>query len=356
MLLKTLALVLMAAETVPTPSGVVAHEWGTFTSVAGPDGSPMRWYALGGPTKLPCFVYQSQMLTKSSVFTTVRMETPVIYFYAAHPVTLSVDVAFPAGTLTEWYPQARNESPARLTWKSVQVVPGEDLTLPTGGEGNHYYTARATDAAPLRVGKEQEKLLFYRGAGDLAVPIRARFREDGKVELLNVTAQTVASAFVFENREGRVGYRVVRDLSGTAAVDRPQLGADSAALRERLAEELTRAGLYPKEALAMVETWRDSWFEEGTRVIYLVPRPVVEAALPLTISPAAAQTERVFVGRVEMLSPEMAGEIDSAVQKGDRSVVGKYGRFLQAFWTSLHGENAYLPPGMAVNGQGGCAK
>jgi hypothetical protein len=30
-------------------------------------------------------------------------------------------------------------------------------------------------------------------------------------------------------------------------------------------------GLFPKEAHAMVDTWRDSWFEEGTRAFYILP-------------------------------------------------------------------------------------
>jgi len=36
------------------------HEWGTFTSVAGPDGKTAQWLPLAGPTDLPCFVEQFQ--------------------------------------------------------------------------------------------------------------------------------------------------------------------------------------------------------------------------------------------------------------------------------------------------------
>ena len=35
----------------------------------------------------------------------------------------------------------------------------------------------------------------------------------------------------------------------------------------------------------MIETWRDSWFEEGLRVFYIVPRARVDFDLPLSISP-----------------------------------------------------------------------
>jgi hypothetical protein len=355
MLFELAALFLMAAETVPTPSGVIAHEWGTFTSVAGREGAPVRWFALGGPAKLPCFVHRPEAYSKD-VYTLVRMETPVVYFYSARKTTLSVNVQFRHGLLTEWYPNALNDGRSQLEWKSVQVLPGEDPTLPAGGEGNHYYAARATDAAPLRVGKEAEKLLFYRGVGDMDVPVRPRFTADGKIEVRNTSAETVPSAIVFENREGKMGHRVLRDLHGTATLDVPSLDGSLTAVREQLAAELERAGLYPKEARAMLETWRDSWFEPGLRVMYIVPRAAVDAELPLTIRPAASDVARVFVGRVEMLSPAMAADVEKIVTTHDRTAAPKYGRFLEAFWQSLHGEGNYLPPGLAPVGAGGCAQ
>jgi hypothetical protein len=354
MFFKAFALFLMAAETVPTPGGVVAHEWGTFTSVADRDGAPMVWLALGGPSKLPCFVYHSEIQTKYSFPTIVRMETPVVYFYSGRPVTLSVDVNFRQGVLTEWYPAARNDASGRLEWKNVQVLPGEDPAFLSGGEGNHYYAARATDAAPLRVGKEQEKLLFYRGAGVIDVPVRPRFNADGKIEV-RVT-QPVAAAFLFENRGGKVGYRAVHDLRDSAVVDAPSLEGDAARLREEFAAELVKAGLYPKEARAMLETWRDSWFEEGMRVIYLVPRTLVDKALPLEIAPDPRETSRVFVGRVEMLSPAVKAELEAAVANRNRAGVAKYGRFAQSFWQLSHGAQSYIPADLRPEGTGGCAR
>ena len=106
----------------------------------------------------------------------------------------------------------------------------------------------------------------------------------------------------------------------------------------------------------MVQTWRDSWFEEGLRVIYLVPRTVVDGALSLTIAPAAQEMARVFVGRVEMMSPAMQAEVESAVAHEDRTVAAKYGRFLDAFWRALHGETTNLPSGLVASRAGGCAQ
>src|SRR5580704_17146711 len=39
---------------------------------------------------------------------TVRMETPVIYFYSPREVTARVKVFFPKGVITEWYPNGDN--------------------------------------------------------------------------------------------------------------------------------------------------------------------------------------------------------------------------------------------------------
>ena len=49
---------------------------------------------------------------------------------------------------------------------------------------------------------------------------------------------------------------------------------------------LVEQGLYEKEARAMVNTWQDQWFaEEGTRVLYLLPRAWTDRTLPLQVSP-----------------------------------------------------------------------
>ena len=66
------------------------HEWGTFTSIAGKDGVALEWRPLNGPTDLPKFVHTIQKAgdglrhrqTKLDLVASVRMETPVLYFYS----------------------------------------------------------------------------------------------------------------------------------------------------------------------------------------------------------------------------------------------------------------------------------
>ena len=67
---------------------------------------------------------------------------------------------------------------------------------------------------------------------------------------------------------------------------------------------LMDAGLYRKEADAMIQTWWPSYFERaGFRVFWVVPQESADAVLPLSVTPAPQKTVRVMVGRTEILSP-----------------------------------------------------
>src|SRR6202158_2060298 len=104
---------LMGSEKAPVFSGLTAHEWGTFTSIAGRDGQAVEWSPLTGSTDLPAFVERFRNAGfKRGLRGTVRMETPVIYLYDSREETVSVKVAFSKGLITEWYPRASRVEPA----------------------------------------------------------------------------------------------------------------------------------------------------------------------------------------------------------------------------------------------------
>ena len=103
-----------AKEARPVYSGLTAHEWGTFTSIAGRDGSAVEWLPLTGSTDLPGFVEHFRYNGfKLGLRGTVRMETPVLYFYDSRQETVSVKVSFAKGLITEWYPHAAHVEPAK---------------------------------------------------------------------------------------------------------------------------------------------------------------------------------------------------------------------------------------------------
>jgi len=268
------------------------------------------------------------------------METPVIYFYAPGDLTVDVKVQFKEGTISEWYPQAAvtplNIEPSRfarpgfestIAWNDIKVTPRATENFPTDPSSSHYYAARATDAAPLRAGREQEKFLFYRGVGKFMPPLTAVVNDHGGIDVRNENGEPLGDVVLFENRGGAITYQIQHATTASARFDQlPELG-DLPALYRALERILVSAGLYPKEAAAMVATWRDSWFEEGTRVFSVVPRSTIDAVLPLDIRPQPAETARVFVGRTEIVTRRTIDDVKAAILRNDRPSLRKYGRF-----------------------------
>jgi len=347
--------------------GLTVHEWGTFTSVAGEDGSAVEWNALGCKSDLPGFVNDyGYRGFKWSLQGTVRMETPVMYFYSPREMEAHVKVSFPQGLITEWYPQAEYQvyqksgdgkamrrlptnlngidtSLTSLTgaieWSKIKVEPDTSPMLPIENGPSRYYAARATDAAPITVGEEHEKFLFYRGVARFPVPLSVRLERDGRVAVQNTGSEPVPVAILFENRAGHMGFRNVGVIADAVTLDRPSLDGSMAVLRYDLEAALTAQGLYPAEARAMLSTWQDSWFEEGSRLIYILSSHAVDRIVPLYVDPAPAETERVFVGRIELVTPEIENSVEQAIVKRDRPAMERYGRFLDAILTRISAES-----------------
>lgn len=366
LIISAAALLIAAENRIGQPTGLTVHEWGTFTTVAGEDGTPIEWDTLGCKNDLPTFVHDYGYRNfKWRVPATVRMETPVLYFYTARELEAHVKVGFSQGLITEWYPQAINPVDQRsaisdamrrldgnlngvdpslrsltggIEWKNVKVQPGTDPVLPLERGANHYYAARGTDAAPLTVGNQHEKFLFYRGVGRFPIPLAARVAE-GKISVENRGNAVVPSLILFENRGGRIGYRNAGAMSGGVTLERPALDASFPQLQSDLEAALVAQGLFPKEAHAMVETWRDSWFEEGSRLIYILPASAVDAILPLQVEPAPLQTSRVFVGRMELVTPETKRAVQEGIARNDRTIADRYGRFLEPILARIATKN-----------------
>lgn len=359
--LVVLAVVVSGAITSRSPAGepaksvapaapatqLVVHEWGTFTSFAGSDGVPAHFSS--NYTDLPPFIYSQTgpRTTKKVRITrdgTISMETPVIYFYSERDMKLSVKVDFPRGWITEWYPFA-STSPApagpagqSMQW-DVRLLPGESVRFPGNPNNkNNYYQARDTDSAPLQVEAkrasedddlhggesrgdslvQREKFLFYRGVGTFPPPATLKALGGGKVLISNAASGRIDGLVLVNVQAANVGFKVLGGLGAggeTTATIPPPEGRKSD-LVEKLVKLLTSAGLYEKEAQAMVKTWDSAWFgESGTRLLYLVPKARMEELLPLTINPKPTETSRVLVGRHDFLTPEQEAEVDDVVKR-----------------------------------------
>jgi hypothetical protein len=381
---------LQAAAPAPAAPPLVVHEWGTFTSVQGHTGKQV-WWLPHLATELPQFVYDRHVQdggfkglkligSKGTEMAILRMETPVIYFYSDIERAVDVRVSLPQGQITEWYPQATRIGPYYTTdgrqskeemtrslieWKGVTILPrttaeisASNLIRATDGpQTDHYYSARATDANLLRVsspharkGTEYERDLFYRGLTEFPGPLTATV-DPGETQLILTAAgpEPLSDLFVMTVKQGLMRYqrvdRVTPNQSTDVTLDAVPF-ADLNDVRAHLMEDVVKAlvghGLYEKEARAMVDTWKDQWFaEEGSRVLYLLPRAWTDRVLPLQVTPRPDRVVRVMVGRAEVIMPSIERRLQEEVQAfsmGDadaqaRAVMAvqnmNLGRFLQ---------------------------
>jgi len=346
----TLALFLALILAVPAhgQDKLVVHEWGTFTNFAGSDGIHLEFRPLIGED-LPSFVYTSakpgtglrsgpacgcgscsancgcgngkrgagcgcKLCSRSRV----RMETPVLYFYADREQVVSVKVGFPQGKITEWYPQARAVDKG-IDWGKIRIMPRAKPRYPNDNRKSHYYPARETDASPIRVcggyGNQFEKFLFYRGVGNFSLPLKLTALGNDQFRLDNTGKQPIRSLFLVRIKGGKIWFSAYDQVKQTRQLQLSAEPSTTEALSAQLIHALVKGGLYQKEAQAMLKTWRTSWFtEEGTRLLYLVPEELTEKILPLEIKPAPQALVRILVGRLEILTPEQEATIARLVR------------------------------------------
>jgi hypothetical protein len=367
--LKHASSVTASEQDSPANADITVHEWGTFTSISGSSGQAIDWLPLTGSTDLPSFVeHLRESSFKGGLHGTIRMETPVLYFYSPRETTVSVKVSFAKGLITEWYPHSnyvaasnprtdfsldQMRSAGGITWNCVHIEPARPANFPREDTENHYYAARETSSAPLRVptpaGDQQERFLFYRGVSAVTPLISAILTANGTVVIRRDTASArnvagaqeqttpgaITEVILFERRGDRVGYTILGPLHDEAALVAPTLDGYLESLFSHLEGLLISQGLFPEEAHAMLETWKNSWFEEGSRLFYIVPRNFLDSVLPLSISPAPVETTRVFLGRLELITPATEQDVESAFASGDSATLAKYSRFLEPILVTM---------------------
>lgn len=339
---------------------LLVHEWGTFTAL-----QDERGEALGGinvdDEPLPDFVHRAHRdllyspnqhfdyvamkgVRQRHPLVTLRLETPVLYFYpprgARLPLSVDVHVDFRGGWLSEFYPLAKAVAPGlptkadqpwgtlgeetvgSLDWNGVQV--GADRQGPQT-DAHVWLAPRQTGAAALTASSgESEKYLFYRGVGHFQAPLRIATAGDrisvrGNFGSVLAPGESVAVGplwLVHIRPGGQCAFRTIESSAATADGQRVLATADtrfSAAdyspenlskLIDTMHAALVADGLFADEATAMLETWKQAYFQSpGLRVFSLVPRVWTDYRLPLRIS-RPCDVERVMVARIELVSPE----------------------------------------------------
>jgi hypothetical protein len=364
------ALVLATAATlsVAKPAeDLVVHEWGTFLSMQGSDGVTLDGM-YHEEHALPEFVHARSKDQLRMRAVDVKGETPVIYFYTRQPRNVSVSVGFPQGIWTQWFPQAARVAPGlsqtasppvprngRITWQA-QIIPAGGAkpapVLPTAPKGSLWGYAREVDAAYVRTsasaGPETERYLFYRGLGKATLPVTYAADNQGTVRWDGSQTRSARDLFMIEVRNGKGAWKYVPEVrpgqpvrKAFAALSMPApLPVFAKQVGDALATRLQSHGLYAKEARAMVNTWRESYFQtEGTRILYVLPQQWTDRFIPLEVHPKPLSTVRVMVGRLEVLTPERElqaeaatrdlSSADLATREKAFGVLRKFGRYAE---------------------------
>jgi hypothetical protein len=350
----------MAQESAP----MVIHEWGTITSRHRPDGTAEgKLNKIEPDAVLPGFVHSyeppqtnsspDRVLTKSPAVpgrpdVTMRLETPVIYFYppkGSKAVPFDVSVSFRGGVLNEFYPKAeasvavdderiRSKMEAKvlkwdgnvlnnfvvgtLFWKDVRLT--ESVTMMQTDQ-NAWLAPRSVKASDITTGGEGERYLFYRGVAHLdalfqtrRMPAEVILNVPAQLHWLQARAMTVPQVWLVEVREkGLLAYREQKSIRMTRVEaghelfrlplfsDRDFTPARAVELKSSMKQALTAMGLFGDEAEAMLATWNESYFQKpGLRIFYIVPKEWIDYHLPLQVSVPNRMT-RVLVGRIDLV-------------------------------------------------------
>jgi len=255
------------------------------------------------------------------------------------PRTVNARVDFPQGALTEWYPVVKKFQSGKadgsldivgnayLDWGTVRLTPPKQFadirvkgpkgkafpaSLPPVDANDHYGRARETDSAIVETidtdhASHFEKFLFYRGLGNFELPMKLTALGDDRFEITNSGDEASGASLLMRIDRGLVRFTRIDPVSPRSMIEvvLPETESTVDQLTEATVRELIAAGLYEKESLAMVNTWRTNWFgENGTRLLYLVPQKQTDKLLPLKVDPAPDEQVRVLVGRLETITPE----------------------------------------------------
>jgi hypothetical protein len=349
---------------------LIVHEWGTITTQHETNGTPRgRLNRIAASDTLPTFVHTFEpsatradptSATVKSVLipgrpdVTMRLETPVLYFYRpagwSPSQSFDVGVRFRGGILNEFYPDANAKVAVDSQRVRAKLAAGaiggwngavldnfvvSDLrwtrlslrdNVPLQTTSSHVWLAprRVRSSGVMTAGNEGERYLFYRGVAHLDALFQTAHTENELRLLvpypllwLSADSARIPATWLLDvSSDRRLAFRSL----GPITLSRRETGAELArvtfpttrsaaagdqlaALRRDVKDALIRAGLFEDEAEAMLETWNESYFRApGRRLLYIVPREWIDYFLPLEIS-VPSKITRVLVGRIDLLDP-----------------------------------------------------
>ncbi len=339
-----LACVLPTAGADVSPQCVEAHEWGV---------SEFDW--LNGRPVAPAaarFVYTNAMAAQLNL---ARVRTKHLYFYGPDtlrkrfdgnpPIPLKIEVQFPQGQSSAWWPQAspfKEGTPqsdlegADLVWEHLGLARlHSKLQLKPLPEGHEWASARQVESDLLANDREVEKFLFYESREaerpSIAIIPQDRFSE-ARFLVYNIGPYPIYDVFLVFRRQHQFWVRYYPEVMPIgrhaseersppnilcpavprfADLDREETSDETEFLRRtqlRLGSILRtdfpppesvyhgqrsaaqpqgnsdEYRLFPLELAALQKSWNHSFFgEDGFTILYRENRTEVDSAVPLRI-------------------------------------------------------------------------
>jgi hypothetical protein len=348
-------------------SPLMVHEWGTITTRHAPGGTPEgRLNRISESEVLPAFVHRYEPpatqdkpekslgkspLTPGRPDVTMRLETPVLYFYPPANSTsvppFDVSVTFRGGIVNEFYPRAdasvevdvdrvnakieaghlkswdgavlNNYVTGGLRWRGLSLK--ETVAIPRTSSHAWLAPRRVRSTGVATASGEGERYLFYRGVAHLDALVQTelsatevRLRAPRRLHWMPAPSMTIGNLWLVDIRaDGSAAFREYTQIGiakdgASRELRRIPLFAGTdyttgnlGALRRSMKQALVTAGLFEDEAEAMLETWNESYFgTPGLRIFYTVPDEWLSYFLPLQIS-VPHELKRVLVGRIDLV-------------------------------------------------------
>jgi hypothetical protein len=346
------------AETV-TASGLVVHEWATFTvfhavqakqHVAGvqrhEEAIPATVHVrdLGWPQAGAQEVLAEPVLAK--------VQTAGAWFHG-DPVAFKATVELPQGVVTADWPEAAQTLPKPATPTSLQ---GGKTTwqlhhlgdAPVGGDEPGIFgmlgkvKAGVIKVPGAKLG-EFQRFLFWRALAKFSPPVRfaAKKNQFGQfdVTIWNDGEHAIPNAFLLHLHEGG---GLLQKIGGIAAKstfvatptpkESPVMFLDKA--EAAVAEVVQQQGLPADEALPLAQTFTQNWLKTyGLRIVVVAPSAWGQQYFPTTYSPAPAQHVRVALGRFELLTEvdeqALQQQFAAAAKTGDLKIMEAMGFFAE---------------------------
>ncbi len=246
------------------------HEWGTFTVLVSSDGRTVNWYQpYSDIAQFPTFTYNALTMKSSIGLASVRMETPVIYFYPEEEMAVQAKVMFRGGQITERFPAATdkpyqrkgmisvdnnllticsvprktiddlfeekmleigNQSWPTVTYWSGKLLPpshADAKLIPSvaGHKGENYGAAREVPDAwifradsPMIKNANQpdihpvEKFIFYRGVGQNVPPYSVAMSNEQTMSFSNYSSSASRFQVALRVRDGKASWKQLPTL------------------------------------------------------------------------------------------------------------------------------------------------